>query len=448
MNLYGIIFHSALTHNKRSSLAARAVLAAATFLLPLYPGATASAQVRVPSTSAQGTLTFAPAAQSLGNVAVGSSASISVTITNSGTATATISAGSVTGAGFSATGLTVPKTLAVGASMLVFVKFSPTAAGAVTGSLSITSNASNSPAKYTLSGTGVAQQLTATPSAVSFGNVPLGTTNSQSIQIKNASSTSMTITGTTMTAPGSQYHTGGLTYPLTLAAGATTHLQLYFTPASSGLQSGSLTLKVASPGSSSVINFNGAGISATGTLSVSPVSLNFGSETVGNSHQLTVSLENTGNSAVKVSGISVSNASFTTGGGVSGATLAAGQSATLDVIFNPKAATAQSGTVKISSNASNSSLTFSVAGSGVSGATHSVALTWGASSSTGIVGYYLYRSTTNGSGFARLVSSPLSGLQYTDGSVQSGKTYYYEVTAVNSAGLESARTPEVTAAVP
>jgi hypothetical protein len=448
MNSYGLIFHSALIHNKRTSLSARAVLAAATFLLALHPGATVSAQVRVTNPSAQGTLTFAPAAQGMGNVAVGSSASISVTITNSGTATATISAGSVTGTGFSATGLTVPKTLAVGASMLVFIKFTPTVAGAVTGSLNITSNASNSPAKYALSGTGVGHQLTATPGSVSFGNVPLGTTNSQSIQIKNTRSTSMTITGTTLTAPGSQYHSGGLTFPLALAAGASTQLQLYFAPSSSGLQSGSLTLKVASPGSSSVINFSGTGISSTGTLSVSPANLNFGSESVGSSHLLTVSLKNTGNSAVKVSGISASNASFTTGGGVSGATLAAGQSATLNVTFTPKSAAAQSGTVTISSNATNSSLSIAVSGSGVSGATHSVMLTWGASSSSGIVGYYLYRSTTNGSGFARLVSSPLSGLQYTDGSVQSGKTYYYEVTAVNSAGLESPRTPEVTAEVP
>jgi fibronectin type 3 domain-containing protein len=151
---------------------------------------------------------------------------------------------------------------------------------------------------------------------------------------------------------------------------------------------------------------------------------------------------------VTVSGISTSNTDFTTSGGVSGATLAAGQSATLDVSFDPKMATAQSGTVKISSNGANSPLTIVVAGTGVSGTTHSVALSWGASTTIGIVGYYLYRSTTAGSGFARLVASPLTGFQYTDGSVQSGKTYYYEVTAVNSAGLESASTPEAAAVIP
>jgi Abnormal spindle-like microcephaly-assoc'd, ASPM-SPD-2-Hydin len=197
-----------------------------------------------------------------------------------------------------------------------------------------------------------------------------------------------------------------------------------------------------------MIKISGTVIGATRTITATPTSLNFGGEAVGSSHLLTVSLKNTGNSGVTVSGISTSNTAFTTSGGVSGATLAAGQSATLDVSFDPKTATAQSGTVKISSNATNSPLTIVVAGTGVSGATHSVALSWGASSTSGVVGYYLYRSTTAGSGFARLVASPLAALQYTDGSVQSGKTYYYEVTAVNSAGLESASTPEATAVIP
>jgi fibronectin type 3 domain-containing protein len=197
-----------------------------------------------------------------------------------------------------------------------------------------------------------------------------------------------------------------------------------------------------------VINISGTGISATRTITATPTSLNFGSEAVGKSYLLTVSLKNTGNSGVTVSGISASNTDFTTSGGVTGTTLAAGQSATLDVSFDPKTATAQSGTVKISSNATNSPLTIVVGGTGVSGTAHSVALSWGASSSSGIVGYYLYRSTTAGSGFARLQASPLTGLKYMDGSVQSGKTYYYEVKAVNSAGVESASAPEVTAVIP
>jgi hypothetical protein len=448
MKLFRFVFHPPQNHKKRARHAARAAVAATTILLGMLGSAMAGAPPLVTTTPAKGALTFTPVLGSLGSVGLESSHTITVTIKNTGTASVTISAKSVTGAEFSVTGLTTPKTLAVGASMTVAAKFAPTIAGAASGSLNITSNASNSTAKYLLSGTGVTPELTATPSSVSFGSVPEGTTNSQTIQLKNTSTKSVTINGTSISAAGNQYHESGLTLPLTLAAGAITHLHLALTPTIKGTLNGTLTVDVASPNVPLVVKISGGGIAATGTIAATPTSLNFGSEAVGKSHLLTVSLKNTGNSRVTVSGISTPSADFTTSGGVSGATLAAGQSATLDVSFDPKTATAHSGTVKISSNAANSPLTIVVAGTGVSGTTHSVALSWGASSTSGIVGYYLYRSTTAGSGFARLAASPLTGLQYTDGSVQSGKTYYYEVTAVNSAGLESASTPEATAVIP
>ena len=170
-----------------------------------------------------------------------------------------------------------------------------------------------------------------------------------------------------MNAPANGYHTGGLTFPLTLGAGATTQLQLYFKPVSNGAQSGTLTVNVASPSASKAINISGTGVAATRTISVTPSSLNFGGESLGVNHQLTVSLKNTGNSAVTVSSIGVSNSNFSTGGGISGATLAAGQTAILDVIFTPTTTAAHSGTVNISSNASNSPAAIAVTGTGVSG---------------------------------------------------------------------------------
>jgi hypothetical protein len=447
MNLFRLIFHPQ-NHKKRMSPAARAAFAAAMFLLAIHGSTTADARTRVTTGSAKGTLTFTPWLQSIGNVELESSKSIIVTITNTGTASVTISAGSVTGAEFSVTGLTIPKTLAVGASTTVTLKFAPTVVGAATGALNITSNATNSQAKSLLHGIGVMPELAAAPSVVSFGSVPEGTTNSQTIQLKNISTQSVTITGATISAAGNQYHVTGLTTPLTLAVGATTQFHLALTPTISGALNGTLTVAVAAPSAPHVIIISGTGVVATRAITATPTSLNFGSEAVGGSQLLTVSLKNTGNSPVMVSGISVSNPDFTTGGGVSGAALAAGQSATLDVRFDPKTATAHSGTVIISSNATNSPVAIVVTGTGVSGTTHSVILSWGASSSSGIVGYYVYRSTTSGSGFARLVTSPLSGLKYTDGSVQSGKTYYYEASAVNSAGQESAHTPEAMVVIP
>ncbi len=79
-------------------------------------------------------------------------------------------------------------------------------------------------------------------------------------------------------------------------------------------------------------------------------------------------------------------------------------------------------------------------------ADHSVALSWDASSSSGVVGYYVYRSTTTGGPYTR-VSGTLSSMDYTDGAVTPGATYYYVTTATNGSA-ESPYSNEVQASVP
>jgi hypothetical protein len=107
-----------------------------------------------------GTLNVVPSSLSFGSITVGSSSSQTLTVTAS-TASVTISQANVTGAGFTVSGLTLPATLAAGQSLSFTVNFAPTAAGSVTGSLALLSNASNTPANITMAGTGVAATATA-----------------------------------------------------------------------------------------------------------------------------------------------------------------------------------------------------------------------------------------------------------------------------------------------
>jgi len=79
-------------------------------------------------------------------------------------------------------------------------------------------------------------------------------------------------------------------------------------------------------------------------------------------------------------------------------------------------------------------------------AQHSVKLNWGASISPGVAGYRVYRSTISG-GYYALVAA-VSGLTYTDQSVQSGTAYYYVVKAMNTAGALSAYSSQVKALIP
>jgi F5/8 type C domain/Pectate lyase superfamily protein/Abnormal spindle-like microcephaly-assoc'd, ASPM-SPD-2-Hydin len=99
-------------------------------------------------------LTASPSSESFGNENVGSTSSAqSVTVTNPGTTAASMSSIGVTGP-FGETN-NCGTSLAAGASCTVSVTFTPTAAGAATGTLSVNSSAPNSPLTVALSGTGV-----------------------------------------------------------------------------------------------------------------------------------------------------------------------------------------------------------------------------------------------------------------------------------------------------
>jgi fibronectin type 3 domain-containing protein len=99
------------------------------------------------------------------------------------------------------------------------------------------------------------------------------------------------------------------------------------------------------------------------------------------------------------------------------------------------------------SNATGSPATILLSGTGVAPVQHSVALTWNASTST-VSGYSVYRSTVSGSSYTKINSSLVTTLSYTDSTVQSGTTYFYVTTAVDSAGTESVFSNQATAPIP
>lgn len=79
--------------------------------------------------------------------------------------------------------------------------------------------------------------------------------------------------------------------------------------------------------------------------------------------------------------------------------------------------------------------------------THSVLLSWDASTSTA-AGYNVYRSTVSGSGFTKLNLSLITTLTYTDTTVQNGTTYFYVAMAVDSGGNESVDSTQASATIP
>jgi hypothetical protein len=119
-------------------------------------GAGASSPVQTPPTTpATAQLSANPASVNFGSVNVGSGVSQPISLTNSGTATLTVSNVSIAGAGFNASGVSSGVVIAPGQSATLNVSFTPAATGSVNGSVTIPSNASNSPLSIGLSGTGV-----------------------------------------------------------------------------------------------------------------------------------------------------------------------------------------------------------------------------------------------------------------------------------------------------
>ena len=76
-----------------------------------------------------------------------------------------------------------------------------------------------------------------------------------------------------------------------------------------------------------------------------------------------------------------------------------------------------------------------------------VNLTWEGSHSGDVAGYYVARSNTPGSGYARLNPQLISSTSYADQTVESNHTYYYVVIAVDTADRESAPSNEASATV-
>jgi hypothetical protein len=104
---------------------------------------------------APGPLTASTSSLSFGNVNIGSSPTLSITFTNSGSSNVTISSVTISGPGFTASRVSAGLIITPSQTATLNVTFAPAATGTVTGSVSVVSNASNSPASISLSAAGV-----------------------------------------------------------------------------------------------------------------------------------------------------------------------------------------------------------------------------------------------------------------------------------------------------
>ena len=296
----------------------------------------------------------------------------------------------------------------------------------------------------------------ATFSVVVSNSVGSATSNNATLTV-NPDPVAPTITSQ----PASQTINAGQTATFSVTASGTAPLSYQWFQngtAIGGATSSSYTTPVETVSNSgtqfsvTVSNSAGSATSNTATLTVNGVigalnpsttSLNFNTVTVTMNSTLPVTFTNAGTASITISSVTISGTGFTGSGISNGQVVPAGQSATLNVTFAPSAAGSPTGSVVVTSNATDPSITVSLLGTGV---VHSATLNWTASVSSGVTGYNVYRGTVLGT-YTQINPSLVNADTYTDTQVNGGTTYYYVVTAVSSAGQSGYSTP-ATAAIP
>ena len=324
---------------------------------------------------------------------------------------------------------------------------SPTAGGsgamvALSGAASATTTANGSGA-YTF--TGLANgAYTVTPSHTGYTISPV----SQNATVNGASVTGINFTATVQTAP--TFSISGTISPTVGGSGATVALSGAASASTTANSSGAFTFSGLSNGTYTLTP------SHTG-YTFSPISQN---ATVGGANVSGVNFTATAQTAptYSISG-TISPAA---GGDLATVTLSGAANTT--AIANATGGYTFTGLADgvYTVTPSNSGYTFSPAnqavsvnGANVAGVnftatvaqSHSVALTWTASTST-VSGYNVYRGTVNGGPYTLVNSAPVAGLSFTDSTVQNGLIYYYVATAVDSSGNESAYSTPAQANVP
>ena len=210
-------------------------------------------------------LTVSATSLSFGNVTVKTNMPKTVTLTSTGTGPVTLTGVSVSGSGFSAAAIAVPLKLNPGQTLNLQITFTPTATGAATGSLILTSDSSpNATTKVPLIGTGVSAvnpMLTVSATTLDFGSIAVGLPVTQVLTLTSTGNAAVTVSKVSVT--GSGFTISDLTFPVTLNPTIAVKLTVLFTPAAAGTSTGQLTIASnSSSGSTALVSLNG---SATAT---------------------------------------------------------------------------------------------------------------------------------------------------------------------------------------
>jgi hypothetical protein len=370
-------------------------------------GAGSPRSISLSGTGVTATLTLSTNSLTFAGETVGStSPPQSITLTNTGGTALTVNSVVVT-ANFGQTN-NCGSTVNAGASCVIQVTFSPGTAGLLTGTLTINSTAAGSPHIITLTGTGVTTGPAVGLSAnvLTFAAQIVGTTSAvQSVTVTNTGNATLTFTSIVASGDFAQNNNCGAT----LAPAASCVIDVTFTPTTTGVRAGAVSISNDAPSSPQLVNLSGQGLPAGPAVNLAPTSLAFGGQVVNTtSSAQIVTLFNIGNGTLTIASIQVSG-DFAQNNNCA-ASLNAGASCAISVTFTPTASGPRNGALTITHDATGSPHTLPLSGTGSSfalamppGAPVSATLSPGQSASFTIV-------LTPSGGFSSTVQLTCNGL--------------------------------------
>jgi len=244
-----------------------------------------------------------------------------VTLTNAGDAALAITSIEVTG-DFAQTN-TCGSAVAAGANCTIDVTFTPTVAGARTGTITITDDAAGSPRVVPLGGIGVAPSVFLSRTGLSFSNQGIGITSApQTVTLTNTGNAPLTINSVAVTGDFAETNTCGAS----VAAGANCEISVTFTPTATGTRTGALTITDNAAGSPHVLQLLGGGVAAFSLSSpTSTANVARGTDSTTFTITATTQFGFTGSISLSCAGSAPANCAFNP------ASIAPGESSTLTV---------------------------------------------------------------------------------------------------------------------
>jgi len=178
-----------------------------------------------------------------------------VTLTNSGGVALSISSIAVSPSQFLESN-TCPSSLASGLNCTISIAFDPTAFKNYQGTVTINDNASTSPQTISLSGVGTLTQYS--PASLNFGTVAVGSSSSLPVTLTNLSVNTINVSTVKIVGSGIEWFSQTNNCRPTLAGKSSCTITVTFTPTSTGVQTGTLSVST-SGGPQTQINLMGTG---------------------------------------------------------------------------------------------------------------------------------------------------------------------------------------------